>query len=611
MKNTLRHILAAFSFIAAMSIASCQKETVQKPEETTDKQGTITPKKDNQEPADQYKEFTVDLPEGRDTTLYKGSELKINFSVATPCPEKIEASIIEAKDSDVSVSYNGKEQCGTITVPVNNDSGSFVLRITDGTTSKDYKTVFDTYVIRLVSNTAVNVPEEGGDVFVDFETNLPAEEISLGKEDWFEAGIENGRIVVRFAANSTPEDRTGRLVISDSKALLEPVSVEFSQSWILANKEGMVQFKDKAFKKAMLDLADTDGDDDVSFPEAESVQEIDIKDRGVKDLTGLDAFKNAWKLDARNNDIEDASLTRELHYLHWLDLKGNKNLKTFDVTGCTIYFDHCEFELTDDLLYYCLRRQVGICGSDVLNSSDPKCEHSKHIRDERQTQDWSRQNHVVKIKEHTKDFYNTKGEKMELAVCFTGIGYIDVDLQDGSFDRLMRVCADLVQRNYPEMTENWEYLDIYYMEHVLQNRYQFMFPEADFYEPYTKELKDAIYQEKINVDKAAYTEILNQDNSGTKKMLLISVDIHCYTRSQGQMYCGSLPRYTGPKSKERGIPEYLAHKYDWTIVLNRCFDDEREYFYNEDASPEVLFSGTINGNTNASIQAFIASFKEQ
>lgn len=608
MKNTLRHILAVFSFIAAMSIASCQKETVQKPEETTDKQGTITPKKDNQEPADQYKEFTVDLPEGRDTTLYKGSELKINFSVATPCPEKIEASIIEAKDSDVSVSYNGKEQCGTITVPVNNDSGSFVLRITDGTTSKDYKTVFDTYVIRLVSNTAVNVPEEGGDVFVDFETNLPAEEISLGKEDWFEAGIENGRIVVRFASNSTPEDRTGRLVISDSKALLEPVSVEFSQSWILANKEGMVQFKDKAFKKAMLDLADTDGDGDVSFPEAEAVQEIDIKDRGVKDLTGLDAFKNAWKLDARNNDIEDASLTRELHYLHWLDLKGNKNLKTFDVTGCTIYFDHCEFELTDDLLYYCLRRQVGICGSDVLNSSDPKCEHSKHIRDERQTQDWSRQDRVVKIKEHTKDFYNSKGEKMELAVCFSGIGYIDVDLQDGSFDRLMRVCADLIQKNFPDMTENWEYLDIFYMEHILQNRYQFMFPEKDYNELYALDKQDLLAQEDRLMLIESYEKIHNNDNTGLKKLFLITIDIHCYTLSQGQQYCAAMPCYMPGNNK---LPQCLSNMYDWKIVLNRCFDDDREYFYNEDASPEVLFSGKINGNTNASIQAFIASFKEQ
>ena len=80
-------------------------------------------------------------------------------------------------------------------------------------------------------------------------------------------------------------------------------------------------------------MADKDGDDDISSEEAEAVEIINIKAKGVKDLTGLDWFKNTWKLDAGDNDIEDAMIVSELHYLHWLNLKGNKNLKCFDVRG--------------------------------------------------------------------------------------------------------------------------------------------------------------------------------------------------------------------------------------------------------------------------------------
>ena len=84
-----------------------------------------------------------------------------------------------------------------------------------------------------------------------------------------------------------------------------------------------------------------------------------------------------------------ATVLKELHQLYWLDLKGNKNLKTFDVTGCTQYFEHCEFEVTKDLVYYTFRQQVG-----VTNYSDPGCQHSKHIIDNRQTTDWSNQDEI-------------------------------------------------------------------------------------------------------------------------------------------------------------------------------------------------------------------------
>ena len=145
----------------------------------------------------------------------------------------------------------------------------------------------------------------------------------------------------------------------------------------------------------------------------------------MKDLTGLDAFKNTWKLDARNNDIEDAMIVSELHYLHWLSLKGNKNLKCFDVRGCTSYFEVCDFEMTEDLNYYLYYRYMGVTWPD-----DKYSKHSHHSQDPRHTQDWSRQGECYEVYHHTKG-------PGKVAVVFSGIGWIDVDVNDGTFERII------------------------------------------------------------------------------------------------------------------------------------------------------------------------------
>lgn len=242
----------------------------------------------------------------------------------------------------------------------------------------------------------------------------------------------------------------------------------------LVNGEGMVPFKDRAFKKAMLDAWDRDHDGDISPEEALSADAVEAVGKGIRDIIGIEAFRNVEKIDLRDNDIEDASLTANHPYLHWLDLKGNKNLKTFDTRGCTIYFDHCDFELTDDLLYYCWRRQVGVNSMREDGSFlDYRNEHAKHVKDGRETTDWSRHTRLVQLHQHTKGDGKFK-------VNFTGLGYINVDLEDGSFERIMLETYNTILEECPRFVSHLDELDIYYMEYLSPHHEMYMYELADF-----------------------------------------------------------------------------------------------------------------------------------
>lgn len=294
-------------------------------------------------------------------------------------------------------------------------------------------------------------------------TNIPQADLVVETPSWITASIDaDGAFLVHVARNESNGFRQGDVVLSDRKGRTPPLSWSVEQAYVIRNGSGMVQFTDCAFKSAILEIADADADFDISPDEALSVEEIVATGKGIKSIDGIDAFKNVWKIDLRDNDIEDATLVKDHPYLYWLDLSGNKNLKTFDVRGCSEYFSHCEFEITEDLLYYCWDRQVNIC-----TTSDPDGEHSKHVFDDRQTTEWSRQNRIVPLKEHTEGDGHVK-------ICFTGLGWLDVDLEDGTFERVMRESFEAVLA-WPWIKGHEEKIDFYYMERLSEDRHQWAY----------------------------------------------------------------------------------------------------------------------------------------
>ena len=87
-------------------------------------------------------------------------------------------------------------------------------------------------------------------------------------------------------------------------------------------------FPDGTFRAYVMDNCDTDGDGKLSKDEIEAVRVIDLSQMSaagygpVRDLTGIDVFKNLEQLNAQNND-----LTGEV------DLSRNENLKDVDTSG--------------------------------------------------------------------------------------------------------------------------------------------------------------------------------------------------------------------------------------------------------------------------------------
>ena len=352
------------------------------------------------------------------------------------------------------------------------------------------------------------------------DTNLPVEEILVDASDsWIETELQDALIAVRIDANGTNDSRTGEIAIKEAKGLIEPVIVEIKQDNILINKEGMVQFKDRAFKNACLEIADANHDGDISPEEALTVTELNISGKGIKDLTGLDAFKNVWKVDAKDNDIEDADILSSLGYLYWLDLRGNKNLRTFDVTGCSFYFEWCQFEVTEELQYKQYKRQVGICNWLIPYTegnyrgyqdagSDPYGEHAIFIDDPRTTQDWSLQNTIKQIQQHTKG--NGKNK-----IVFVGTGFIDVDHENETYERMMNEALEMIFE-MTEMQAIKEYFDIYFYYRLCEKHNLWSGTKQEKESDYTEfkiKYMNPFSKEKRDIESKAFAAVTTGDEA--------------------------------------------------------------------------------------------------
>lgn len=186
-----------------------------------------------------------------------------------------------------------------------------------------------------------NIPTSFGDgeavtITIPLTTNAPDSEIQfVNVPSWINASISASVATLELEENRTCEARSAQVIISlrdNTKAVRIPVN----QDWLLVNRPGMVQFKDKAFKKHMLGICDADGDNDVSYEEAETVREIEAVSKGIKDLAGLEAFKNVCKLDLRNNDVENLWLDDPAIYskVKYINVEGNQRLAKINVAGC-------------------------------------------------------------------------------------------------------------------------------------------------------------------------------------------------------------------------------------------------------------------------------------
>lgn len=510
MKNSINFILAAFFLATAMSITSCTKENL-KPE-------NITVPVENNTPSE---EFKTTLRSSLDTLFYEGNAFTVPFKVLENGTSTLKVKSKECEGAELNITLDGLKG-GVITVTPTKNAGTAKVVITNGKTDATCKISFDTYRLNVYGIPKSFGDGEQFDFTLNLDTNIPEDRLDIKSDEWIKTARNGSEISVSILGNHDARKRQGTLVIAESEGILPAYEIAVSQDYILENKPGMVQFIDRSFKTAVLDIADTNKDKDISQDEALALQEMDIVGRGVKDLTGLDAFRNLEKLDARDNDIEDANIVSALPRLHWLDLRGNANLKCFDVTGCSFYFDWCRFNINDELKYTQYKRQVGVCIGERANgykySNDPTGEHAIFLDDERKTTDWSEQNKLILVSGHTKG--NGKNK-----IVFTGAGYTDFDVKTGTFQRIMEEACTTMFERATNLNKIKEYFDIYFMVRIAEKHNQWLGTKNG----YTNERKQ-IYKYAYNLACGFSEDHEAYDNRKQEKynynVLTESIDIY-------------------------------------------------------------------------------------
>lgn len=444
--------------------------------------------------------------------------------------------------------------------------------------------------------------EEGSEAQLDLHvsTDVPDYALVFTQEgDFFSL---SGGVVTALQENRTGETLNGCLWVTEAGGGFEPIRIRISQESLAPlPPEKCVEFDDINLKNVMVALADTNGDGEVSYSEAEAVEEIVAVGKGIKKLAGLECFQNVWKLDLRDNDIKDATILKELHLLYWLDLKGNQNLQTFDVSGCTQDFEHCEFEVTENLSYYLYRQQCG-----VSETSDPLCQHSHHIIDTRSTTDWSMNNRLHQVQRHSKVHPDANGKIP--SIIFSGMGYLDVDMKDGSFRRQMLEGVRCLWK-YSKLAEYKDYFDVYYMEHVLETR-NLYYMQIDEWcalgEAWrTHPLKVAYWNEVTSMQKTGYEALYGASDDliyGPSEQFppQIFIRIDCIPAFNSGI--GRIWSIYNEKADSRYACDYRKCMYQWSFIRHPMIGTDSNgkeneklygndgYFY-ENLSIEQLIQG--------------------
>lgn len=450
------------------------------------------------------KEVSLDIDTELSFIGYMSEPVEVPFKVTKLGHGDVSFNVDEATEGfKPEVEYDEESHTGVIRFSLSSLPGAreiaYIFVTDGGENSTTYTITAKTYHFDITVEDITLDGEEGATAPLSFkvDTDIPDYVLEYETEGDFFA-FANG-IVTTISENRTEAPKTGRISIFESKRVFSPIVVKITQESLPAvpPREDCIVFDDMNFKNAMKALCDTDHDGEVSFDEALTVKEVIAIGADIKDLKGLEYFKNTWKVDLQNNDIVDATVLKELPLLYWLDLKGNKNLKTFDVTGCTQYFEHCEFEVTPELSYYTYRQQVGI-----INYSDPECEHSHHVVDNRQTTDWSHHKVMHTVQKHSKELESG----IVPSIVFTGMGYLDIDMQDGSFERQINEAMRCFWK-YTSIGAYKEYFDVYYIEYVFKTRDQVFLSYEKWHSDEYYQVKDAYSIIYEDLREAAY-EIL-------------------------------------------------------------------------------------------------------
>ncbi len=91
-----------------------------------------------------------------------------------------------------------------------------------------------------------------------------------------------------------------------------------------SDSKKIVVIPDPNFKAYLLEHFDKNKDGQISLAEAKAVKEIDCSGRNIKDLTGIEHFKNLISLNCSDNQLDEVILHQNSK-INWLACKNNSD----------------------------------------------------------------------------------------------------------------------------------------------------------------------------------------------------------------------------------------------------------------------------------------------
>jgi hypothetical protein len=119
----------------------------------------------------------------------------------------------------------------------------------------------------------------------------------------------------------------------------------------------IVTIPDTAFLYALIDEGvDTDGDSLICYGEAEVIQNLDVSDRGITEMTGIEAFANLRTLNVCNNNFLTSINIGEMETLDTLNVSDSVEIKdmgnSYEKVSCgSTGSNHTNFHQPELLIY--------------------------------------------------------------------------------------------------------------------------------------------------------------------------------------------------------------------------------------------------------------------
>ena len=368
------------------------------------------------------------------TTAYAYPDECITFQFDVECEEFDKVDITDT-DRDVEIQWN--EDRTKVTVSV-------IATGSDENLSVKFQNTTDMYRANLlllqhkVTREELDIPllDADGET-VTFERlysgSAPVcDAVVTATEDWLKVQYnEDGSLSLTAEPNISLYERSASFQIEIPSLRAEPFTWNVTQNYLNKKKDGCVWFECIRFKRAVVEMYDTNGDLEISYAEAAVIEHLDVSNRGITLMTGIEHMSGLRSLNFAFNDFVPGStvdLSGSHHYLNEIRWETYVDI-TLNITGCALVVNLMDIgrgnKNINTLIF--TERQ------DLASRSD---KYPIEIPESYVSTDYSMEGEEVVLQKHTR------GEGIKIQ--FRPRGFVDYDITTGFIESQARHACDII-----------------------------------------------------------------------------------------------------------------------------------------------------------------------